>query len=514
MDQGHISLLIGALIIVLAVAEIARRFTRAKQNSDAEFASLRSTNTELERQLAVATERSERASAVENKLEAQSQKLETAQGERAKLEADLAGEMARYRNSQETITDLRGRILSADGDREKLRGELASAHREKAQSESQVVEVKETLRLERLQWEEKIKLLTDARDQMTKEFKLLATAVMQEHGEAFSKQNKDQIEQILTPLRERLNEFQIGLSSAHNESTKERATLAEQIKQLSTTSASMLSEANNLTRALKGKVQTQGAWGEMILKTILERSGLREGEEYVAQQSQATEDGERLRPDVVVNLPGGQRIVIDAKVSLTAFEAFVNAESDEDRASCLKRHLSSVRSHIKTLSDKAYQVHTNGGVDYVIMFVPIEGALAVALQDSPDITGEAIEQNVNIATPSTLMIALRTAASVWQVENRNRNAEAIATRAGQLYDKFVGFTEEMKLLGKRLHQAQGSYDDALAKLTTGSGNLVRQVEQLKTLGARASKTLPAVLLDGPEAVVALSSPEAGAAPPG
>jgi DNA recombination protein RmuC len=287
---------------------------------------------------------------------------------------------------------------------------------------------------------------------MTKEFKILAASVMHEHGETFSKQNKEQIGVVLAPLREKLTEFEVGLAAAHAESLKERAILAEQVKQLSQASSTMTSETSNLTRALKGKAQTQGAWGEMILATILEKSGLRPGEEYLTQACQTTGDGQRLRPDVIVNLPGGQRIVIDAKVSLNAFEAYVNAGSDEDRAVHLQRHLTSIRTHIKALGDKAYQVYTNGGVDYVIMFVPIEGALAIALQEAPNITSEAVAQNVSLATPTTLMIALRTAASVWQVERRNLNAELIAERAGQLYDKFVGFIEDMKAIGKRLDQ--------------------------------------------------------------
>jgi DNA recombination protein RmuC len=384
-----------------------------------------------------------------------------------------------------------------------LEGQLTKVQGQKAELETNLARLSVALEQERKQSVEKLSLLREARDDMTKEFKVLATAVMQENGEIFSKQNKEQIDVVLTPLREKLTDFQLGLTMAHSENLKERAALAEQIKQLSATSATMTCETSNLTRALKGKAQTQGAWGEMILATILEKSGLRQGEEYFTQTSHTTEDGQRLRPDVIVNLPGGQRIVIDAKVSLTAFEAYVNAGSDEDRAA-LPRHLASMRTHIKTLGDKGYQVHTNGGVDYVIMFVPIEGALAIALQEAPDMTSEALAQNVNIATPTTLMIALRTAASVWQVERRNKNAEAIATRAGQLYDKFVGFIEDMQGLGKRMEQAQSTYADAMSKLTNGSGNLLRQVEMLKNLGANTSKMLPTKFLEaaGPAALLA------------
>jgi DNA recombination protein RmuC len=233
----------------------------------------------------------------------------------------------------------------------------------------------------------------------------------------------------------------------------------------------------------------------MILASILERSGLREGEQYVIQQSYATEGGSRLRSDVEVNLPGGQKIVIDSKVSLVAFDDYVNAESEADRAAHLKRHLTSIRSHIKALSSKEYHSAAGSQLDYVVMFIPIEGALAAALQEDPGLTTEAVDANVAIATPTTLMIALRTVANVWQVEDRNKNAEKIASRAGKIYDKLVGFVDDMLSLGNRMSQARDSYDDAMAKLSSGRGSLANQVEQLKALGAKAGKSLPASVLD-------------------
>jgi DNA recombination protein RmuC len=437
-------------VAMIGVALLAWRLHRSSTDYDAELANLRARNADLDRQLAVERVHSNR------------------------------------------VPDLEGQLTKVQG--------------QKAELETSLARLSEALDQERKQSEEKLNLLREARDDMTKEFKVLAAAVMQENGQIFSKQNKEQIDVVLTPLREKLTEFQLGLTTAHSENVRERAALAEQIKQLSAASATMTSETSSLTRALKGKAQTQGAWGEMILATILEKSGLRQGEEYVTQTSHTTEDGQRLRPDVIVNLPGGQRIVIDAKVSLTAFEAYVNAGNDEDRAASLQRHLASMRTHIKTLGDKGYQVHTNGGVDYVIMFVPIEGALAIALQEAPDMTSEALAQNVNIATPTTLMIALRTAASVWQVERRSKNAETIATRAGQLYDKFVGFIEDMRRLGQRMEQAQSTYTDALSKLTNGNGNLLRQVEMIKNLGAKTSKMLPTDFLDAAEPA-ALPTPD-------
>lgn len=359
----------------------------------------------------------------------------------------------------------------------------------------QLAKLEVTLDQERKQSAEKLALLTAARESMTKDFKLLADEVMKSHGETFSKQNRDQIDLVLKPLQQSLGAFQKNLTDAHIESVKERGILADQIQQLTRRSEEMTTETANLTRALKGEAQTQGAWGEMILSTILERSGLREGDEYLIQQSHSTEDGQRLRPDVIVNLPGGQRIVVDSKLSLVAFNDFVNSDSETDRAAHMKRHLASLRAHIRTLSGKEYHAATGSQLDYVIMFVPIEGALAAALQEDPGLTAEAVAANVAIATPTTLMIALRTAANVWQVERRNKNAEQIAQRAGKIYDKLVGYLEDMRMLGERLNQAQTSYGNAISKLSAGKGNLTSQVEQLKELGAKTGKSIPDQFLE-------------------
>lgn len=376
------------------------------------------------------------------------------------------------------------------------------AREEASQLRATLAVKEEALIQEQKQSSEKLRLLLDAKEALTKEFQVLANDVMARHSESFSKQNKEQIDVILQPLREKLAEFQQGLQTAHTDSAKERAALGEQIRSLGETSAKMTNETTNLTRALKGKAQTQGAWGEMILSSILERSGLRENEEYFVQKSFDTDGGQRLRPDVIIMLPGGQHVILDAKVSLVAFEANVNAETEEERLASLKRHVDSMRIHIKTLSSKEYQSVGGGNLDYVVMFVPIEGALAVAVQSDPELTSFAVQNNVAIATPTTLMIALRTVDSVWQVERRNRNAEAIADRAGRMYDKFVSFVDDLQALGNRLHQAQSKYEEVLGKLSRGPGNLTRQFEQMKELGATTRKSLPAALLadDSGEAV--------------
>jgi DNA recombination protein RmuC len=484
-------LVLTALVFAGTVLFLLDRSSRARTALQEEAAGLRTQLADLDRSLAVERVRSAKSSELERDIQRLTQRADALRQEKSDFQAIIAERAATISGLHTDISALKGQVQkleTAQIQAGQTRDEINAA---KADLQAELARTTETLEQERAQNEDKLKLLREAREEMTREFKLLANTVIQENAQTFSQQNKEQIDAVLSPLRERLSEFQLGLSAAQTESAKDRAALAEQIRQLSHASAAMTNETTNLTRALTAKAQTQGAWGEMILSTILEKSGLRKGEEYFVQTSHTTDEGQRLRPDVIVNLPGGQRIVIDAKVSLTAFEAYVNATTDEDRQLNLQKHIASVRGHIKALASKGYQVHTNSAVDYVIMFVPVEGALAVALQEVPAITSEAVAQNVNLATPTTLMIALRTAASVWQVERRNQNAEAIAARAGQLYDKFVGFVDDMNGLGGRIDQAQGCFHDAMNKLCHGAGNIVRQVDQLKTLGAKSKKTLPA-----------------------
>lgn len=565
---------LAAAIAAVGVAILARRLPLGGLGEprddartgqlEAELTALREANSGLERRLAAEEQKALRVPDLEASLAERGTLTDSLRDAKAAVELDLAKtaealaqiKEARDRaaaQTEATIGDLRQRLEAAERARAETAERLDALAREKAGQERAAAEksahldattaaldktrvelnetatalksarddaaalrtrearLQETLDQEKKHSEAKLALLSEARERMSKEFKVLAEEVMKNHGDAFSKQNKEQIDGLLSPLRDKLVEFQQGLQTAHTETAKERATLGEQIRNLTMTSAQMTNETHNLTRALKGKGQTQGAWGEMILSTILERSGLREGEEYVTQESHSSEDGARLRPDVVVNLPGGQRIIVDSKVSLTAFEAYVNAESDANRAVHLKSHLTSLRAHIKALASKEYHALTGDGLDYVIMFVPIEGALAAALQDDPALTGFAAENNVAIATPTTLMIALRTVSNVWQVERRNRNAEAIAKRAGAIYDKFVGFLDDMDKLGAQLGKATENYHGAMNKLSIGKGNIVGQVAQLKDMGAKASKSLPKHLLDGDDDDArALPSPGNGA----
>ena len=336
---------------------------------------------------------------------------------------------------------------------------------------------------------EKIEILTKVRRDMEAQFKELAENALKAQGESFSKANIEKLEATLTPLKEHVGHFEKELRQVHEETVKDRERLKAEILQLSKRSEAISQEAISLTKALKGDTQIQGAWGEMVLESILERSGLREGEEYETQAHRIGASGERLRPDVVVRIPGGKSLVIDSKVSLLAYNEAVNAETDEDALRSRKQHLTSIKAHINALSAKGYQTAENSTVDYVILFVPIEGALSEALREDPALTEYALEKNITIATPTTLMMALKTIANVWAVDRRNQNAELIADRAGKLYDKVYGFVQSMERVGERLDQAQDSYSQAFSQLSKGRGNMISQVESLKNLGAKASKTI-------------------------
>lgn len=345
------------------------------------------------------------------------------------------------------------------------------------------------LKNERAATAEKIDMLTKVRESMESKFRELAQEALKVQGEAFSKSNVERLTATLAPLKEHVGLFEKELKQVHKSTIEERAALREQIESLTKRSDEIASEANALTRALKSDQQRQGAWGEMILASILERSGLREGQEYQTQAHQVGAQGERLRPDVIVRMPGDQSLVIDSKVSLVAYTDAVNAETPEDYESAQKRHLASLRGHINGLASKGYQNVDGSMVDYVILFVPIEGALAEALRADGGLTEYALERNITIATPTTLMMALRTVSNVWAVERRNQNAEEIAQRAGRLYDKVVGFVDNLEKVGRSLGQAQDAYDNAFGQLSRGRGNVLSQVETLKSLGAKTSKQL-------------------------
>lgn len=391
-------------------------------------------------------------------------------------------------------------IERLNGDLSKLRKRLDEETEKQTRLSKRISELETGAKAEKAASEEKIEVLTKVREDMESKFRELAAEALKVQGEQFSKANLEKLNLALTPLKEHVGHFEKELKAVHKATIEDRTKLKTEIEQLSRRSEAISQEAVALTRALKGDRQRQGAWGEMILESILERSGLREGEEYETQAHRVSDEGDRLRPDVVVSIPGGKTLVIDSKVSLVAYTDAVNSEDENDASSARRRHVASLKSHIDDLAAKGYPHAENSTVDYVILFVPIEGALSEALRVDGKLTEYALEKDVTIATPTTLMMALKTIAHVWAVERRNQNAEAIAERAGRLYDKVVGFLDNMENVGRRLVQAQEAYQGAFGQLSRGRGNLLSHVEKLKELGAKTNKSIGVSFDDSESAV--------------
>jgi DNA recombination protein RmuC len=333
--------------------------------------------------------------------------------------------------------------------------------------------------------------LEQQQEQLRDQFENLANDILDEKTEKFTEQNEKNLDQLLEPLQERLGEFKKKVEETYEKGLKERSQLETQIEQLSELNETMSERAEDLTEALEGQSKTQGDWGEMVLERILEESGLQEGREYHTQVSRTNGQGKRLRPDVVIELPEERFVVIDAKVSLTAYRRHVSADAEGEEADHLREHLQSVRSHVNGLADKDYgSLYGERSPDFVLLFLPIEPAFALALQNDESLYQSAFDQGVVIVSPTTLQATIATIANIWRQERQNQNAREIAERGGRLYDKFVLFAEALEEVGKRIEQAQESYHTAKKRLTDGRGNLLRQVEMLRELGAENSKSLP------------------------
>jgi DNA recombination protein RmuC len=322
------------------------------------------------------------------------------------------------------------------------------------------------------------------------QFENLSNKIFEEKGRKFADQNKINLGEILNPLKEKLVDFEKKVELSNKESIDRHSALREQITHLKELNQQITKEASNLTKALKGDSKAQGNWGEYILESILEKSGLVKGREYLVQESITSEEGKRLQPDVVIKLPDNKNLIIDSKVSLVAYERFISAEDESERALHLKQHILSLRQHIKGLSEKKYQsLYATGSLDFILLFVPIEPAFSASVQYDVEIFNDAFEKNIVIVSPSTLIATLRTIASIWKQEFQNRNTVEIARQATALYEKFRGFTDDMIEMGKQLEKAKETYGGAMNKLSTGNGNLVRSVEKFKTLGIQPSKNI-------------------------
>ncbi len=337
---------------------------------------------------------------------------------------------------------------------------------------------------------EKLRLLINAREELSNHFKVLAHRVLEEKSERFQSESKSSINEVLSPLQERLREFQQKIQENYETAGKERYSLKQEVQRLMEMNQRLSEEATNLTRALKGENKTQGNWGEMILERILEVAGLRKGEGYTLQESFTDAQGARQQPDVVIHLPEGRHMIIDSKVTLVSYEAYTNAENKEQKQGALKAHLASLKGHIEGLSGKEYQkLHGESSPDFVMMFIPIEPAFLLAVSEEPRLWERAWERNILLVSPSTLLFVMRTVAQLWKQENQNRNALEIAKRGALLYEKLADFTEAFESIGLRLHQAEKSFETAKKRLTTGRGNLINQAKKLKELGVSPTKEI-------------------------
>lgn len=333
--------------------------------------------------------------------------------------------------------------------------------------------------------------ISELKTQFQKEFELLANKILKQNAEEFSKTNSEKISHLLNPLKEKLDGFEKQIQTKYDAQLKDTESLKTQIESLVNLNTKLSLEAENLTKALKGDSKKQGNWGEFILERILEMSGLRKGEEYFTQYSDENNEGKRIQPDVVIQLPEEKHIIIDSKVSLTDYERYISSITDEDQTLFLKAHLNSVRNHIKGLSEKNYQTSKNlTAPDFVLLFIPIESSFSLAISNDAELFNFAWDKKIVLVSPATLLATLRTIANIWKQERQNKNALVIADQAGKLYDKFVGFVEDLTKIEKGLNSANKAYDEAINKLQTGRGNLINRVENLRTLGAKANKQLP------------------------
>ena len=344
--------------------------------------------------------------------------------------------------------------------------------------------------------DEKLAVIQESREQLLKEFEHLSQKIFDQKTKQFSEQSQQGINTLLNPFREQLDGLKKKVEDVYVADAKDRASLQAQIGELHKLNQQMSAEAHALTTALRGEKKTQGNWGEMVLQTVLEKSGLREGEEFIREQSLNNDDGKRFRPDVIINLPDDKHIVVDSKVSLNAYTDMVNADSDAERQQCARRHVEAIRQHIRSLSEKAYQqLDGLNSPDFVFLFMPVEPAFMVAFEHDDNLFNEAFERRIVVVTPTTLLATLRTVASIWAIERRNKSTEKLADQAGKIYDKLAIVVERMETMGRQINTVQGTYDDTWKALKGGRGNLINQADQFRKLGVRAKKEMAKALVE-------------------
>jgi DNA recombination protein RmuC len=498
-------------------------FARARQREALSAAATMElqASTELQIELSTARERASRVPELERELALTAQTLNSANERKAGLESEIlrlpeleirraqaAEALEQTARTSADLRDLSSRLTAElTAEREtlaalRLRSEETQSRFEAKSAEASalaigVAQLRNSLEGERNLSQDKLALLLDAKQALTDQFKALANEIFEEKSKRFTEQNQTNLGALLDPLKTRINEFQAKIEDTYIKEGKDRTALGEQVRQLMELNQHLSEDAKNLTRALRGSSKAQGTWGEWILEKVLEGSGLRKGEEYVVQSSHTREDGTRALPDVILHLPEGRSLVIDSKVSLVAYEEFAITENELERTAAGKRHMESIKGHIKGLSGKNYQsLYSLNSLDFVLLFVPIEPAFMLAVASDRDLFMDAWNRNVLLVSPSTLLFVVRTVAHLWRQEAQSRNAQEIAKRGAELYDKFVGFVEDMNSLGSRLKQAQDHYDEAYGKLSSGRGNLVGQAQKLRQLGVKPSKCLAPALVEG------------------
>lgn len=407
--------------------------------------------------------------------------VEVLKNENLSLKKDVEHLELRIEKSIEEFNKQKERERELQQDKIDLSSQLS-------ESKTKYLNIEERLREQKAELEQ-------LQEKFTKEFKLAANAILKQNSVDFSKVHQKELEEILNPLKEKIKSFETSVEKKYVDETKERAYLKQEIKQLMELNQTLNLQAENLTNALKGENKTQGNWGEMVLERILESSGLIKGQEYETQYSDTNAENTLIRPDVIIKLPDNKHIIIDAKVSLTAYEKMVSSKNEDDKLKQLKLHIQSVKNHVKQLSEKSYFSGKNlNSPDFVLLFMPIEPSFSLAAQHDEGLFSYAWDKKVVIVSPSTLLASLRTISSVWKQERQTKNAYEIADRAGRLYDKFKAFIDDMQKIERGLNSAQSAYSDAFNKLSSGKGNIISRAEKIKEMGAKTNKNLSEGLL--------------------
>ncbi|MFT5608428.1 MAG: DNA recombination protein RmuC [Parvicella sp.] len=397
--------------------------------------------------------------------------------------------LAKTGNIAEQLSEEKAKLLANDKIKDQLQQQLNAA-------KVSLAAVSATREQEQKSSAEKLKLLEQAKNDLSKEFENLANRIFDEKSEKFTKLNKSTVDLTVNPLREQIKEFKERVEFVYDKESKDRQSLLSEIGHLKNLNNQISQDAVNLTKALKGESKTQGNWGEVILEKVLEESGLRKGHEYQAQSSFTDDDGRRKSPDVIVHLPDEKDIIIDSKVSLTDYERYCSETDESLRKAHLKAHVASIKTHVKQLSVKGYeQLEGVKTLDFVLLFIPIEAAFLSAFEQDPELFRDAYESNIIVVSPTTLLATLRTIQSIWRYERQSKNAEEIASQAGKLYDQIALLSSSMLDVGKHLDNAHKAHDKAVSQLSSGRGNLLGRAEKLEKLGAKTKKTLPKALVD-------------------